>query len=196
MNVSKTKHEDDLPQAGATEASAQSESQEETAVPSSTEQPVEVTLESVLAERDANYENWLRAQAELENYRKRVQKEAEQNRLYEALPTVRSLLPGLDNLGRAIAAAENSQNVEELIEGVKMVSKQLEAVLAERSVVVIEAIGKPFDPNLHEAVQQLPSEDVPALTILEEVERGYTIHDRVVRPSKVIVSSGPQEQSE
>lgn len=196
MNVSNAQHEDDLPQAGATEASAESESQEEAAVPSSTEQPVEVTLESVLAERDANYENWLRAQAELENYRKRVQKEAEQNRLYESLPMVRSLLPGLDNLGRAIVAAENSRNVEELIEGVKMVSKQLEAALAERSVVIIEAVGKPFDPNLHEAIQQLPSEDVPALTILEEVERGYTIHDRVVRPSKVIVSSGPQEQPE
>lgn len=151
-------------------------------------------FEAAISERDENYDKWMRAQAELDNYRKRVRKEAEENRLYHAVPIVRELLPGLDNLQRAIDAAENSQSVSELIDGVRMVARQFDGILAGQAVVPIDALGKAFDPNLHEAVQQIPSDEEP-LTIVEEIERGYMIHERVVRPSKVIVSSGPPEAS-
>ena len=115
----------------------------------------------------------------------------------QALALIRDLLPALDNLTRAIDAADGPQHdADGLIEGVKMVKQQLHDTLARHSVVDIESVGQPFDPNLHEAIGHLPSSEQPAMTVLEEVEQGYKLHDRVVRPSKVIVSSGPPEMVE
>jgi molecular chaperone GrpE len=153
--------------------------------------PLESQLEAAVADRDANYDRWLRSQAELENYRKRVQRDAEDSRRYQALPLVRNLLPTLDNLQRTIAAAQTSQNVDDLIAGVQLVVKQFTEQLAAISVTPIEAVGKPFDPHLHEAVGQAPSAEQPAMTVIQELEPGYLLHDRVVRPAKVLVSSGP-----
>ncbi len=150
-------------------------------------------LEAAIAERDDLKNKWLRTEAELDNYRKRVQREMAEVYKYQVLPLTKELLPGMDNLGRAVAAAETSQNVEDVIKGVGMVAKQFDDILSKFGVVPIEAMGKAFDPNLHEALQQFPSADHPPMTILQEVERGYTLHDRVVRPSKVIISSLPPE---
>jgi molecular chaperone GrpE len=148
-------------------------------------------LEAARAERDANYNLYLRAQAELQNYRKRVQKEAEEMRQYQALPVARDLLPALDNLHRALAAAEGSGNVKDLVNGVRLVAKQIEAALGRHDVVPIESAGKPFDPNLHQAIQQVETHEHPPMTVVQEVERGFTLKDRVVRPATVIVSTPP-----
>ena len=150
-------------------------------------------LEAATLERDENRNKWLRAEAELDNYRKRVQREAEELRKYQILPLASELLPGLDNLGRAIAAAETSKNIEDLLTGVSMVARQLEDILSRHAVKPIDAQGQPFDPNLHEALGQVPSADFPAMTVVQELEKGYTLHDRVVRPTKVFISSGPPE---
>ncbi len=200
MNAAKTKDEQEREQKPVQEE-AGVPSEEDLAAPDvaaeSVQSGVEApTLEAAVAERDANYDRFLRVQAELENYRKRVRKETEQNRLYQALPLVRDLLPGLDNLERALIAAESSHNVDELIEGVRMVAQQFQDVLARHSTLPIDAVGKPFDPNLHEAIQQLPSSDHPPMTVIDEVQRGYMLHDRVVRPSTVIVSSSSAEEAE
>ena len=156
---------------------------------------IEEQLKAAVVERDTHYNAWMRAQADLENYRKRAQREAEEIRRYHTMSLMRDMLPGLDNLQRAISAAENSSNIEELLQGVRMVAGQFEAMLSNHALEPIEAAGKPFDPNKHEAVQQVPSAEYSPMTIIEEIERGYTLHDRVVRPSKVIVSSGPSEQT-
>ena len=148
-------------------------------------------LAAALAERDALRDNWLRAQAELENYRKRVQREADEARRYQAQPLARDVLPVLDNLRRAITAAEEGGDTAGLVEGVRLVLKQLEDALARHGVQPIEAVGQPFDPHLHEALQQVPSHDQPALNVVQEFQRGYRLHDRVLRPSQVVVSSGP-----
>ncbi len=150
-------------------------------------------LEAARAERDANYNLYLRTQAELQNYRKRVQKEADEMRLYQALPLARDLLPALDNLHRALAAAETSKTVDKLLEGVRLVAKQIEAALNRHQIVAIEATGKPFDPNLHQVVQQMPTSEHPPMTVMHEVERGFTLQDRVVRPATVIVAQPPAE---
>jgi len=150
-------------------------------------------LEAAIAERDENRNRWLRTEAELDNFRKRVQRETEELRRYQALNLARDLLPGLDNLQRALQAAESSQNVEDISKGVTMVAKQFEDILSQHSVQPIAAVGEPFDPNRHEALQQVPSAEHPPMTVVQELEKGYTLHDRVVRPSKVIVSSGPPE---
>lgn len=173
-------------------AAAESETTTESAEVASLDEQ----LEAAIAERDENYDRLLRAQAELENFRKRVRKETELNRLYQQLPLVRDLLPGLDNLQRALTAAESSQGVEGLVEGVRMVVQQFEDLLGRYSVKPIEAVGQPFDPNLHEAVLQQPSADHPPMTVIEEVQRGYILHDRVVRPSQVIVSTEPVQQTD
>jgi molecular chaperone GrpE len=153
-------------------------------------------LQAAIAERDENKDHWLRTQAELDNFRKRVKKEADQNRLYQSLSLVRDLLPGLDNLERAITAAEKSDSLEGLLPGVRMVFKQFEETLDRYSVKPIAAVGEPFDPNLHEAVQQIPTADHPPMTVMQEVERGFQLHDRVIRPSKVIVSAALPEPAD
>lgn len=133
----------------------------------------------------------LRAQAELENFRKRARREMEDERRYANMPLLRDLLPVVDNIARAIAAAEKSQNTGTLLDGFKMVSQALEGVLARHDCKRIEALNQPFDPAFHEAISQQPNPDVPAHTVLMVVQEGYTLHDRVVRPAQVIVSAAP-----
>ena len=145
-------------------------------------------LAQAIAERDAHYERFLRAQAELENYRKRLRRESEEERKYAVQPIIRDFLPALDNLRRAADAARNNLQATDLVRGIDMVLQQLDAALGAHGARPIESVGKPFDPHLHEAVQQFPSADHPPMTVLQELERGYTVHDRVIRPSKVIVS--------
>lgn len=150
-------------------------------------------LEATRTERDANAQKVLLAQADLENYRRRLQKEMDEERKYRVLPIARDLLPVLDNLLRALDAAKQSNDLNQLVQGVQMVAKQFTDVLARQNVTPIESVGKPLDPNLHQAIQQIPTPDKPPLTVLTEVERGYVLHDRVVRPSTVIVAAPPAE---
>lgn len=133
----------------------------------------------------------LRAQAELDNYRKRARRELEEERRYATLPLLGELLPVLDNVGRAIQAAAKNSEAGSLIEGVKMVAQQLEGVLGRHNCVRIEALHKPFDPHLHQAIMQQPSADHPAGTVLHVAQEGYQVHDRVLRPAQVIVSTAP-----
>lgn len=156
--------------------------------------PVEDQLQAALGERDALMQKWLLAVADFDNYRRRVQKEADQERRFAALPLARDLLPILDNLHRALEAARNGGDVNQLVQGVQMVSKQFDDVLAKHSVVAIAALDQPFDPNLHQAIQQVPAPGKPPLTVVSECERGYRMHERVVRPSTVIVSA-PNESA-
>ncbi len=150
-------------------------------------------IASLQAERDDFRERWLRSQAELENYRKRAQKELDSERQYRSLPVVRDVLPALDSLRRALEMATKTKDADQLTKGVQMVVQQFEEALGRHAVVPIVAVGQPFDPNLHEAIQQAPSKDHPPMTVLMDVEKGYQMYDRVVRPTKVIVSVAPAE---
>src|SRR5687768_13281359 len=148
-------------------------------------------LESQLKEAS---ERALRLQAELENYRKRAQREMADERRYALVPLVRDLLPALDNLQRAIEAAQaqhRSENSDGLLEGVKMVGVQLESVLKQHGCTPIETVGHPFDPNQHQAIAQEPSTEHPAGTVTRATQVGIKLHDRVIRPAQVFVSTGP-----
>lgn len=131
----------------------------------------------------------LRAQAELENYRRRSQREMQDTLRYAELPLLRDLLPVVDNIGRAIQAAEKAPDGSGLLEGFRMVAQQLEGVLNNHDCKRIAAQDQAFDPHQHQAILQQPSADKPAHTVLQVVQDGYTLHDRVVRPAQVIVSS-------
>lgn len=138
----------------------------------------------------------LRMQAELENYRKRAAREIQEERRYASLPLMRDLLPVLDNMDRAIEAAENTHDAASLLEGVKMVAQELQNVLERHHCTRIEALNELFDPHLHEAVSQQPSDQHPEGTVLRVAQNGFRLHDRVVRPSQVVVSTtNKQEES-
>lgn len=133
----------------------------------------------------------LKSHAEAENFRKRLQRDSEQQLRYANAPLIRDLLDVIDNLNRAReVAATDTGNSSALLEGVHMVIQQLTGVLNKFACKPIESVGKPFDPNFHEAIAQMPSADVPTGCVLQEVAVGYVLHDRVIRPSQVIVSSG------
>lgn len=133
----------------------------------------------------------LRARADLENYRKRMQRDSEQQLKYANVPLIRDLVEVVDNLNRAMeAASQDAANASVLRDGVGMVLNQLATVLGKYGCKQIESVGHEFDPNVHEAIAQLPSEEHAVGIVSQEVAAGYLLHDRVVRPSSVIVSSG------
>ena len=134
----------------------------------------------------------LRLTAELENVRSRAARELIEERKYASLGLARDLLPVVDNVDRAIEAAEKDGESSSLLEGFKLVRQQLLAVLAQHQCEAIEAEGQPFDPQFHEAILQQPSDEVEANHVTLVTQVGYKMHDRVVRPSQVIVSSGPE----
>lgn len=144
-------------------------------------------LEQQLAEA---VDRELKAQAELENFRKRIYRDTEQTLKYASLPLIRDLLEVLDNLARATDAASNSPDASGLLDGVKMVQQQMTAVFAKHHCKPIAGLGSTFDPNVHQAIAQSPSDDYPAGQVMLEASTGYLLHDRVIRPSHVIVSTG------
>lgn len=146
-------------------------------------------METLRAELQEAKDGALRSRAELENYRKRAAREMQDQRRYANLPLMRDLLPVLDNMNRAIRATEKTHDAAGLLAGVKMVAQQLEDVLQRHHCVRIEALDAPFDPHLHEAISQQPSDSHPANTVLSVTQTGFQLHERVVRPSQVIVSS-------
>ena len=153
-------------------------------------------MQQLREELDQVKDHALRCAAELENYRKRAARELSEERRYANIDLLRDLLPVLDNINRATEAAEKSSDTGSLLQGVKLVGQQLETVLERYRCLRIEALGKPFDPSFHQAIAQQPSAEVPANTVMYEALPGYRLHDRVVRASQVVVSSGaPQAAS-
>jgi molecular chaperone GrpE len=136
----------------------------------------------------------LMAQAEAENFRKRMRRDVEDQLRFAALPLVVDILEVRDNLLRALAASENASDSTGLRDGVAMVAKQLDDALAKYSIQEIPAAGEVFDPNAHEAISQMHSDEIPAGSVMLVAQSGFRMHDRVVRPSQVIVSSGPAGQ--
>ena len=146
------------------------------------------TNEAAPSELDETREQLLRVSAELENYRKRSRRELEERQKYAESALLRDLLPVIDNLRRAETAATTSTDHDEMLSGVRMITGQLQDILARHHCEEIPAAGQPFDPTVHEAVTQIAVPDTLPGTIVEVIEPGYRLHDRVLRPSRVVVS--------
>jgi len=158
------------------------------------EQPtVSIDPADLEADLAAEKDRVLRLQAEMENLRSRTAREVLNERRYAPLPLIRDLLPAIDNMNRAIEAAPQSEEAAQMLEGFDLVRQLMVGILKQHQCIEIEALGKPFDPEVHEAILQQPSNETPANHVLQVTEAGYSLHDRVVRPAKVIVSSGPAE---
>ncbi len=133
------------------------------------------------------YDRLARVSADFDNFKKRVNREKADAIKFANEGVFKEMLPVLDNMQRAIAAGAD--------EGVRLVAKQFEDVLAKLGAVGFASLGEPFDPSRHEAVGSRPDDTVPAQIVAEEYQRGYMLHDRLLRPALVIVSSGPPAES-
>jgi molecular chaperone GrpE len=146
-------------------------------------------LEAKTVEAAQNFDRLLRERAELENYKKRAQRERADTLKFANEQLVRDLLPMVDNLERAIEHAEVGGEGRSLAEGVSLVLKGLLDVLARHGVTRIEAAGHPFDPTVHEAVMQVPTDDIAPNQVVQQFQPGYRLHDRLLRPAQVSVST-------
>jgi molecular chaperone GrpE len=138
-------------------------------------------------------ERTVRAAADLENYRKRAQKEKEEVQRFGSEKLLKDLLPVMDNLDRALEAASKSPDIDSFQKGVAMTRKSFEDTLARHGVKSFSARGQPFDPRMHEAIQQVETADVPAGHVVHEVVRGFFLNERLVRPALVVVARAPAE---
>src|SRR6185295_6205405 len=136
-------------------------------------------------------ERTLRGLADLDNARKRAQREREEVLRYGLERTLKDLLPIIDNLDRALDLGDRSGKWDSLAEGVRMTRKLLEDTLAKQGLKAFSARGQPFDPHVHEAMGHEEREDIPPNTVSTEVLRGFTLHDRLVRPALVMVARAP-----
>ncbi len=150
--------------------------------------------EAAERERDQYLALLKTTRAELENDVKRARKSFEEDKRFAHSSFALGLLPVLDNLDRATAEAKRAGEKGPLTQGVALVVAQLRDVLRRHGVTPIEALGKPFDPTLHQAIMQQPSAEHPPFTVVAVLEEGYMIHERVLRPANVAVSIAPPQQ--
>lgn len=191
----------DEPQRAAREgAGADEETAPETPAPgaeAADEPPPPETLETTLAESQREVQDLKdrlqRLAADFSNYQKRMQRRLEGEKREAVRSFLRDLLPVIDNFERALASADEGGDPEAFRQGVRMVHAQLLAALAQHGVEPIDAAGRRFDPEHHEAVAHVPSEEHPSGHVIDEVQRGYRHGDRTLRPSRVAVSRGPAE---
>jgi molecular chaperone GrpE len=151
-------------------------------------------IKAKAAKADENWEKFVRATADLDNYKKRALRERQDAVKYANEALIERLLPVVDNFEAALAAANAPQggaNVDSLRTGINMIYSQLKNFLADAGVEEIDALNKAFDPNLHEAVSQQPSEEAPEGQVLQQMRKGYRFRDRLLRPAMVVVAKKP-----
>ena len=160
--------------------------QEETEAADTT---LEEQLEAAQCEARENHDRFLRVAAELDNFRKRKEREIGDLRKYANQSLLKELLAVVDNLERALESGRASGQPEALAEGVEMTLKELLKIFQRFGVTPIEALEQPFDPNHHEAVMQEPSDAYPTNTVIRELQKGYLLRERLLRPAMVVVST-------
>jgi molecular chaperone GrpE len=133
----------------------------------------------------------LRVAADAENFKKRLEREREEQTRYANEVLIRELLPVMDNLERALNHSQASPNQEGLMEGLKMTLKGFRDALSRLGCNSVEAVGEPFDPRFHEAVSQVESTEHPPNTVVQELQKGYVLKDRLLRPAMVVVACSP-----
>jgi len=154
---------------------------------------VESELQKTQTERDSLYDRLARQQAEFDNYRKRATREQQEFRQYAVSDTLKQFLPVLDSFDRALAVASNDGGDEKLRSGVELVRKQMLDTLARLGVTPIEAEGAVFDPQLHEAIEMVDTRDAKDSHVISELQRGYRLKDRLLRPAMVRVARNPEK---
>jgi molecular chaperone GrpE len=156
------------------------------------EKDLETRLQEKEKEAKENYDRYLRLSAELENYKKRAEKEKTEAYKFANENILKDLLPVLDNLERALEHGREAGNPKALLDGVELTHKAFWTVMEKYGVTRIEAMGEEFDPNHHEAVMVQEDAQKPAGTVISQLQIGYRLHNRLVRPAMVVVSKKPE----
>lgn len=147
-------------------------------------------LQKLKSERDALLDRLARSQAEFDNARKRATREQQEYRDYASAEAIKSLLPVIDNFERALSVAPSQAS--EFRTGIELIYKQLQDVLQKLGVRQVAAKGEPFDPRIHEAIEMVETEDAPDHSVLDELQHGYMLKDRLLRPAMVRVANNPK----
>ena len=162
-----------------------------------TKKPEEMTKQELLKklsetqeEAQNNHDLYMRTYAEMENIKKRGIKEREELGKYANESLIKEILPVIDNLEKAISHARDDENSSALVEGLELTRDALMKTLEKAGLKEVEAIGEPFDPNFHEAVSQQKDDTVAPGHVMIELQKGYVLNGRLIRPSKVVISSG------
>ena len=152
---------------------------------------LEEQLAAAKQEAAASYDRYTRAVADMENFRKRTQREKEELRLFALSGLLEDIVPIIDNLGLGLAAAKQQTDVKSIVDGVSLTLEQFKTTLARHGLKEINPAGQRFDPNFHECISHQPSPEVAEELVMQVVRLGYTLNGRLLRPASVIVSSGP-----
>lgn len=150
-------------------------------------------LEEVRAELERQRESMLRMQAEMENQRKRLEREADKSRRFALERIMKDLLQVRDSLERGLEVDEQAATVEGLREGKALTLKMLSKVMEDHGLEVIDPAGEPFNPELHEAMTMSPSSEHEDNTVIDVLQKGFKLHDRLIRPAMVVVSQKPSD---
>jgi len=178
------------------ETETETEKQMETAEPLAPVEPATVTPEQLAelkdraAKCDEHWDRLLRTTADFENFKKRAAREKQDAIKYANQNLLQKLIPVLDNFDSALAAtqAATTEDSQALQQGINMIWQQFKAALAEAGLEEIDALGKPFDPNLHEAISQQETAEAPEGQVLQQLRKGYKLRDRLLRPASVVVA--------
>ncbi|CAA3916847.1 Heat shock protein GrpE [Staphylococcus aureus] len=182
--------DDSVEQAEESKGHLQDEAIEETSVENVIEEidPKDQKINELQQLADENEEKYLRLYAEFENYKRRIQKENEINKTYQAQRVLTDILPAIDNIERALQIEGDDETFKSLQKGVQMVHESLINALKDNGLEVIKTEGEAFDPNIHQAVVQDDNPDFESGEITQELQKGYKLKDRVLRPSMVKVN--------
>lgn len=145
-------------------------------------------LEQLRVVAEENNQRYLRTQADFENFRRRTRVEKEELAKYASAKLLEQLVPVLDNFERALTVSKDSNDYDSFAKGVDMIFRQFEQVLTQEGLSPIEAVGQPFNPEFHQAIMQVESEEHEEGIVVEEIQKGYKLKDKVLRPAMVKVS--------
>lgn len=145
-------------------------------------------LEALRRKAEENHERFLRVQADFDNFRRRSRQEKEEFAKYASAKLVEQLLPVFDNFERALQSSKETKDFDSLVKGVEMTFRQMEQVLVQEGLAAMQAVGQPFNPEYHQAIMQVESEEHEEGIVVEEVQKGYMLKDKVLRPAMVKVS--------
>ena len=188
MAAQRGQREDEQPKTGVAPVESGGSDAASAAAPAPEAGPAE-QVQKLVAEKQDLTNTLVRLQADFDNYRKRIEKERDQARHRGVEHLIEQLLPVLDGFDRALAAHDDPA-YEEYRKGFELIRKQLWDVLAKQGVHRLESVGKEFDPNVHHAIEHVPTTDYPDGAVIDELQPGYTFHHRVLRPAMVRVASG------
>ena len=183
-----------MPENAAEQADQQTQKSQDTQEAEGDITTLQAKLEEKTAEAQANYDLFVRERAELENFKRRMQREKSEALRFAAEPLVRDVLPLVDNLQRAMKHSEGNENGQGLVEGVELVLHSFLEALEKHGVCRVKAKDEIFDPTKHQAVAQVENAQLAPNTVIDEHQPGYQLHERLLRPAMVTVSKAPSRQ--